>query len=348
VASNENENDERWYVQFDSREVRLMTLEELDAAFEQGLIHGKTFVIEVGGTQWKTLAEVAGLGDDAEESPEEPESPFTSGTAQSPFQSVDAQPAAEPAPVVGGAAAAAAAAARARAEAAAAARAAGAGQDAWPPTASVAPAQPSMTQAPAAAPSMVPGPMSLAPAAPTASPSMTPGPMSMAPVVQDIGDIDLDATLRRGKRKTLAVVVVSAAAIIGGLGFAISRLDQPPTPEPAAAAPVPTATFKSSTTTSSYASTSTTNTGSTTTASDTKPADDPSSTKPSETTKSSGNLTEDMKRALLAQDKERSAKRGKRATKTKTKQRPARRAPSGPSTGLKGNGDAHDPLNSNL
>ena len=60
----ETETDERWYVQFDSGQVQLMTLEELDTAFEAGEVHENTFVIQVGETQWQTLADVAGLSDE--------------------------------------------------------------------------------------------------------------------------------------------------------------------------------------------------------------------------------------------------------------------------------------------
>ena len=66
----QTETDERWYVQFDSGEVRLMTLEELDAAFEASEVHENTFVIQVGETKWQTLADVAGLSEEEEEAEE--------------------------------------------------------------------------------------------------------------------------------------------------------------------------------------------------------------------------------------------------------------------------------------
>jgi hypothetical protein len=64
VASEETED--RFYAQFDSREVELMTLDGLQAAFEAGRIHENTFVCREGDDQWLTLAEVAGLGDEPE------------------------------------------------------------------------------------------------------------------------------------------------------------------------------------------------------------------------------------------------------------------------------------------
>jgi len=66
-SAHDNEHTEdRFYAQFDSREVELMTLDELAAAFEEGKIHGNTFVCREGDSEWLTLAEVAGLGEDEE------------------------------------------------------------------------------------------------------------------------------------------------------------------------------------------------------------------------------------------------------------------------------------------
>jgi hypothetical protein len=61
------DSEDRFYAQFDSREVELMTLDELQAAFEAGQIHENTFVCREGDSEWLTLADVAGLG---EEEPE--------------------------------------------------------------------------------------------------------------------------------------------------------------------------------------------------------------------------------------------------------------------------------------
>ena len=61
------ETEDRFHAQFDSREVKLMTLDELQAAFEAGEIHENTFVCREGDSEWLTLAVVAGLG---EEEPE--------------------------------------------------------------------------------------------------------------------------------------------------------------------------------------------------------------------------------------------------------------------------------------
>ena len=61
------ESEDRFYVQFDSREVELMTLDELQAAFEAGQIHENTYVCQEGESEWLTLAVVAGLGEEEEE-----------------------------------------------------------------------------------------------------------------------------------------------------------------------------------------------------------------------------------------------------------------------------------------
>jgi hypothetical protein len=63
------DSEDRFYAQFDSREVELMTLDELQAAFEAGLIHENTFVCREGESEWTTLAVVAGLGEEEEPEP---------------------------------------------------------------------------------------------------------------------------------------------------------------------------------------------------------------------------------------------------------------------------------------
>lgn len=60
------DTEDRFHVQFDSREVQLMTLDELAEAFEAGQIHGNTFVCREGDSEWLTLADVAGLGEEDE------------------------------------------------------------------------------------------------------------------------------------------------------------------------------------------------------------------------------------------------------------------------------------------
>src|SRR3954469_16265692 len=61
------DTDDRFYALFDTREVKLMTLDELVEAFEAGLIHENTFVCREGESEWLTLAVVAGLNEEEEQ-----------------------------------------------------------------------------------------------------------------------------------------------------------------------------------------------------------------------------------------------------------------------------------------
>jgi hypothetical protein len=58
------DQEDQWYANLDNGEVRLMTLEELDRAFQNGEIHERTLVVKAGDEQWQTLAEVAGIDED--------------------------------------------------------------------------------------------------------------------------------------------------------------------------------------------------------------------------------------------------------------------------------------------
>jgi hypothetical protein len=59
-----SETEDRWYVNVGSDDVRMMTLDELVDAFENGVITKDTLVVEVGGNEWQPLKEVADLGDE--------------------------------------------------------------------------------------------------------------------------------------------------------------------------------------------------------------------------------------------------------------------------------------------
>lgn len=54
-------NPEIWRVQLGTGEVRFMTLDELDRAFDAGYIHARTNVLAPGSFHWTTLGEAAGL-----------------------------------------------------------------------------------------------------------------------------------------------------------------------------------------------------------------------------------------------------------------------------------------------
>src|SRR3954471_13529925 len=64
-ASDLTESDEDiWHVQLGSGDVCLMTLEQLDDAFQTGVIHENTYLWQEGASGWVTLSEVAGLDSD--------------------------------------------------------------------------------------------------------------------------------------------------------------------------------------------------------------------------------------------------------------------------------------------
>jgi hypothetical protein len=58
-------DDDVWHVQLPSGDVCMMTLELLDDAYQDGLIHERSLVWKEGSPGWLTLAEVAGLEDDS-------------------------------------------------------------------------------------------------------------------------------------------------------------------------------------------------------------------------------------------------------------------------------------------
>lgn len=63
----QDETEDRYHTQVEAGDVRLFTLDQLDAAFNAGLIHENTYVCLEGESQWLTLGEVAGLGEEEEE-----------------------------------------------------------------------------------------------------------------------------------------------------------------------------------------------------------------------------------------------------------------------------------------
>src|SRR6478752_8797928 len=66
----QDETEDRYFTQVEEGDVRLFTLDQLDAAFNAGLIHENTYLCLEGDSKWLTLAEVAGLGDsDGDEEP---------------------------------------------------------------------------------------------------------------------------------------------------------------------------------------------------------------------------------------------------------------------------------------
>lgn len=300
-----NEQSERWYVQFDSQEVRLMTLDELDDAFQKGLVHEETYVIPVGATEWQTLGAILGGGDEGDEA-------VASDQSTDEVSSGD-----EPSSVVAGSVSVSVAAPVPALEAPARAAAP---VSAWPPVAS------------------------------SNNNSLLPTPQSVVPLVQDVAPaLDDDAAAFKPKKGKFAIVAALAAAALGGLGFAITRLDAPPAAESpshaAALAPAPAPT---------YAELAKPSTPPEPAAAPTTPpasADTASPSNDSSSSASKGSLSEDMKAALLASDKERADNKKKGRSTKPAKAAVSRRASaksSGGSNPIKSSGNAHDPLNGAL
>lgn len=80
----QDETEDRYYTQVDEGDVRLFTLDQLDAAFNAGLIHENTYVCLEGDSKWLTLAEVAGLGGDEEPDPVSAPHPIAAPVPQAP------------------------------------------------------------------------------------------------------------------------------------------------------------------------------------------------------------------------------------------------------------------------
>jgi hypothetical protein len=58
-----------WHVQVPGGEVRTLTLDQLDEAFQNGWIDAETLVLPAGALSWARLGDVAGLDDDSETPP---------------------------------------------------------------------------------------------------------------------------------------------------------------------------------------------------------------------------------------------------------------------------------------
>ena len=90
AAVEQDDTEDRYYTQVDAGDVRLFTLDQLDAAFNAGLIHENTYVCLEGASEWLTLGEVAGLGD------EQPEPAPISAVTSVPHRGFAASPSVAP------------------------------------------------------------------------------------------------------------------------------------------------------------------------------------------------------------------------------------------------------------
>jgi hypothetical protein len=78
-AMEPNMNEELWRVQLSTGEIRMMNLEALDRAFDEGHIDARVPVLAPGASAWMTLGEAAGLED--EQAPATEQSPSLSPVA---------------------------------------------------------------------------------------------------------------------------------------------------------------------------------------------------------------------------------------------------------------------------
>jgi hypothetical protein len=315
------ETEDRWYVDVGGTP-KMMTLDELVASFESGVINSKTLVTEVGGSEWKPLKEVADLGEDEEEAPPSVQAPAVQAAAS--VAPVAAQARASVAPVA--------------AQPSYAPPAARATLSAWPPV--VASTRPAASMAPASVP-------------PTNSPSIAPSgtspslaPVSTMPVVQDL-NLSLDAEFKPRKSKAGYIAAAVVVLFVGGL-FGVGRLTgggevSRPIPVPAAA-PVALNTATSSPVTTPTPEPAAAPAPSTTTTPST--TDAPSGDKPSETA-SNSRLADDVKSKLKDADKTRADK--KKLAKAAHGHAGAAHAKGSSSSGVfRNGGNANDPLNAKL
>jgi hypothetical protein len=311
------DSEDRFYAQFDSREVELMTLDELAAAFEAGQIHANTFVCREGDSEWLTLAEVAGLGEEEEEAEAEP-APVVERRPPMPERRPEMPVAAET----------------------------------RPPMPERRPEMPQRRPEMATQPAARFQAQSVPPAAPSAAaPSL-----SYAPVTSnvDYSNLDFDELSLRPKRRW--GLVLAAAAVLalagGGTVFALNGGGS------ALASAIPDKAALNAAASHSQAALTLSNVQAKPSEPEpVAPAAAPSAPEPvaaaapaTETAKP-GQLSEDMKQALLASDKSRETT--KKAKKAKGRATTASAAPRrggkvAGSGGFKSGGSAYDPLNGKL
>jgi hypothetical protein len=314
------ETEDRFYAQFDSRDVKLMTLDELTEAFEAGLIHENTFVCREGESEWLTLAVVAGLNE--EEEPEPAPAPVVVSERRPPMP----QRTVELAPSVA--------------------------SESRPPmpqrTVELAPsvASESRPPMPERRPAMntMPATRLHAPVAPIVASA----PLSFAPVSSNIdySSLDLDDLSLRPKRRWGRVLAAAAALTVvgGGAAFALGGGAH------AVASAVPSTSELQAAGNKSQASL-------TLDAIQPKPSEPaaPATAEPvaaaapaaAEAPATAAGLSEDMKAALLAQDKTHAAKHASKV-KARAGVAPVSHGKASSAPGLKSGGSAYDPLNGKL
>src|SRR6478609_7157577 len=316
-----DDSEDRFYVQFDSREVELMTLDEIQAAFEAGQIHENTFLCREGDSEWITLAVVAGLGE------EEPEAEAEAAPV------VDRRP---PMP-------------ERRPEVVAAGNTRPPMPERRPDmvTAVTRPAmpqrRPEMSTQPAAR-----FQQSVPPVAPSApAPSL-----SFAPVTSNVepAGLDFDELSMRPKRRWGLVLAAAAVLAVAGGGTVFALNGN------ALASAVPDKAALEAAASHSQAALTLSNVQAkpvetTAPAAPAVPSTPEPAAAPAAEAPNSNGLSEDMKAALLASDKSRDSKKAKKAKGGHGATAPAAHRSGGKvakSGGLKSGGSAYDPLNGNL
>jgi hypothetical protein len=301
-ASAQDDAEEQYYVLHDNQESELMTLDELDTAFQEERIHEETLVCRVGDTKWLKLRELANLDEEeAEQAAPEAPAPVPQPVAQ-PFAPAYAAPA-------------------------------------QPRAAYVAPAQPQAAYVPPSVPPARTQP-AVAPYQASSTPSAAYQPMtlsapaSMSPMAFDLDD--LDAAALRPKRRVGLIAAGIGVLAVGGIA-AVSLAGSADKIAPTVA--VPTAAVAAAALSPSTLDTLKTATPAPVAAPTPPPAAE------EEPKAATGRLTDDMKAALLAQDKERDSKRKTRTAAAA----PRRSGKAGKSGGpFKAGGSAYDPLNGKL
>jgi hypothetical protein len=74
-AGNETESNDLWHVQLPTGEVRMWSLDQLDAAFQAELIDERTHVLQDGTTEWVKLGALLGLDSPESQAPQSYEAP---------------------------------------------------------------------------------------------------------------------------------------------------------------------------------------------------------------------------------------------------------------------------------
>lgn len=319
------ETEDRFYAQFDSRDVKLMTLDELTEAFEAGLIHENTFVCREGESEWLTLAVVAGLNEEEEPEPAPPAAVVSERRPSIPQRAVEF--------------------------------AHSVAAESRPPmpqrTVELAPsvASESRPPMPERRPVMntVPAARLQQSVAPSVVPVVASTPLSYAPVSSNIdySGMDLDELALRPKRRWGRVLAAAAALVVvgGGAAFALGGGAH------AVASAVPSTSSLEATGSKAQASLTVDNVQPKPSepAPAAAPAPEPvAAAAPAAAAPSTApGLSEDMKAALLAQDKTHAAKAKAHAVASGGSSS-VHHGKAAPSAGLKTGGSAYDPLNGKL